>query len=121
MEMLSFLPTWLIVVAVLLIIVIFLVRSSNNINVLYFVRQNFFYFFLAVILILLSLAVLNIHQNNNIDFSSKDGVVSAVKIYYAWGANVFRNIGKVTGYATEQDWTNSTKTKINNKRKSVKK
>ncbi len=116
MGLLSYIPSWVIVVAVFLAIVMLLVRWSNNINVLQFLKQNFFYFFLAAVLSFFAVSIVYIHAAHDIDVTTKEGFSDAVKIYFGWLANVFRNTARVTGYAINQDWfatnsSNSSKTK----------
>lgn len=116
MGLLSFIPSWVIVVAVFVAIVMLLVRWSNNINVMQFIKENFFFFFLAAVLSFFAISIVYIHSTHDIDVTTKEGFADAVKIYYAWLANVFRNAARVTGYAIDQDWfatnsSNSSKTK----------
>ena len=97
-------------VLVLLVIIILLVRMTNNINVLSFIKENFFYFFIALVFAFLAISLIKIHGSTDIDITTKEGIGQMVKIYYSWAVNVLKNIGRVTGYATKQDWfvTNST-------------
>lgn len=104
MALFGVIPIWIIVVLALLLIVIFLVRWSNNINVLQFAKQNFFYFFLAAVFVFFAISVVHIHTAYDVDLNTKEGFFSMMKIYYSWMVNVGKNVGRVTGYAIQQDW-----------------
>ena len=104
-------PSWLIISAVIVVFIIILIRMLDQVYILALLKENFFYIFLFLILVLLTIFITGIHTHNRIDLTSTEGVKNAAKIYYTSFANIFSNIGKVTGYALQQDWTagNSTK------------
>jgi len=106
MSIVSFIPTWLIVVLVIVLLVALFIRilNSNDIFVLTVIKEKFFYFFIFIFLAIFVISVINIHRTNDIDLTSFDGVKVAVKLYYNWFASFFSNVFKVTGYAVHQDW-----------------
>jgi len=98
-------PTWLIIPGIIVVVLIILFRSMNQIYILSWFKDNFFYIFLIAILVFFAFSLTRLHQNHNIDLSSGEGIASAGKIYLSWLVNVFKNVGKVTGYAVQQDWS----------------
>jgi hypothetical protein len=103
-------PSWLIISAVIVIVVIVLIRMMDQIYILALLKENFFYIFLLLVLIFLTIFITGIHTHNKIDLTSTEGVKNAAKIYYTSFANIFSNIGKVTGYALQQSWMPSNST-----------
>lgn len=107
----EFIPLWAIIVGIFLLVIIFLVRASNSINVLSFVRSNFFYFFLILLFAVVVISAINIAHTHNFDLSTPEGAGYVAKVYFNWFIGFLKNIGRVTGYAVQQDWfgaTNST-------------
>ncbi|HIK00633.1 TPA: hypothetical protein H1016_03775 [archaeon] len=100
------LPLWLIIAIVLIVlfVVILKMADANGVYVLAFIRDKFFYIFLILILIFLAISLTQIHSTYNIDFTSKEGIGKAMRIYWSWLGNVFSNSGRVIGYAVKQDW-----------------
>lgn len=47
----------------------------------------------------------------NIDWSSSDGVETAVKLYFGWFAHAFTNMKTITGDAINMDWAGSNSSK----------
>jgi hypothetical protein len=102
-------PTWLIISVVVVLVIAILFKSMNEVYVLALLKKNFFYIFLILILIFITISLTKIHRTYNIDLTTFDGISAAGKIYLGWLVNVFSNIAKVTGYATQQNWvSNST-------------
>lgn len=102
-------PAWIIIVLVLFALMIFLFKSANNIYLLQMVRDNFFYVVMIGIFIFLAISLTTLHAKHNFDFTSYEGLIQAGKVYFGWLGNVFSNMGKITGYALQQEWvTNST-------------
>lgn len=106
MSVLSFIPSWVIIVLVIVLAVALLVKilNSNDIFILTVVKERFFYFFLFVFLAIFVISAINIHRSNDIDLFTFEGAKLAAKLYYNWFAGFFSNIAKVTGYAVHQDW-----------------
>ncbi len=99
-------PAWLIISGLVILIFVILFRAMDKIYVLSWVKDNFFWFFLIALLIFFTFSLTKVSKNYNLDFSTKDGLKQAGGIYLSWFGNVIGNLGKVTGYAVQQDWTN---------------
>ncbi len=95
------------VIGILIILVIFIAFKWNNIRT----KTAFIFIFLGVSLLLLTGYL--VLSGKDINFSTVDGISSAVKTYVSWFANAGSNIIKVSSYAFNQEWksdsiTNST-------------
>ena len=111
-------PAWLIITGIVILIFIILFKSMNNIYVLSWIKDNFFWFFLIALLIFFTFSLTKVSKSNNLDFSTKDGLMHAGTTYLSWLGNVVGNLGKVTGYAVQQDWTS---VNLNNTNSTLKK
>ena len=107
-------PIWLIVPVIITLVLIILFRTMNQIYVLSWVKDNFFYFFLIAILLFSAFSLTKVYQKYDLDLSSLEGAKHAGKIYLGWLGNAIRNMGRITGYAVQQDWINVNNTTINN-------
>ena len=107
----SFIPTWLIVGFVMLVILIILFRTMDQVWLLSMIKDNFFYVFAFLVFIFLAFSLMHINNKYDLDFSSGTGWSKAGKIYLNWLVGVGKNLGKVTGFVVQQNWTD---TSINN-------
>ncbi len=103
----SSIPTWIIVIAVILIALMILFRSRNHVYFFSIAKKYLFYSFLILILALFVISVMNIHKSHDFDYKSLDGWKVLVKVYLSWFGGIISNIGKVTGYAIQQNWVAS--------------
>ena len=44
-------------------------------------------------------------KEQNIDYSSFDGIMEATGIYFSWLGGIFGNVKTITGSAVEMDWS----------------
>jgi len=51
------------------------------------------------------ISVNQVHNKYNLDFTSGKGITQAFKIYFVWLKSAIANIGKVSGFVVNQDWT----------------
>ncbi|MBI2632683.1 hypothetical protein HYW75_06780 [Candidatus Pacearchaeota archaeon] len=65
---------------------------------------------LTVILFLFLMATVGyVIVTKDVNLTSPDGIVYAGKVYVNWLGNIFKNIGKVSSFAINQNWAiNST-------------
>ncbi len=98
-------PTWLIVPAIIVVGLIILFRSLNQVYVLQWLKENFFYMFLIVILVFFAFSLTKLHKTHNLDFTSGEGIAAAGKVYVSWLGTIVKNLGRITGYAAQQEWT----------------
>ena len=90
----------------------------NQVYVLSWFKNNFFYFFLIAVLLFFTFSLTKLYKTHDLDLTSSEGAKQAGKIYLSWLVNVFKNIGKVTGYATQQDWSSAN---VNNTNSTIRK
>lgn len=109
-------PTWIIVVLVLCALMFFIFKTSNHVYLLTLFKQNFFYIVAIMVFIFVALSLTHIHSTYDIDVTTWDGMAKASGIYFQWLQVVFSNMGKVTGYAVQQEWVpnemNNSTTKV---------
>jgi len=97
-------PLWLIVVAIILVVFLVLFRTMNQVYLLALFKKNFFYMVFIALMALVVISVINIHMNNDFDYSTLDGWKGLGKVYFSWLGGLLSNVVKVTGYAIQQDW-----------------
>jgi len=105
-------PGWLIITLVLLGIMIFLFRSANQVYLLSLVKNNFFYYFMIALFAFLAISFTRLYVLHDLDFTSYAGFLDAMKVYGIWLKGVFVNLGRVTGYAVNQEWIPSNVTNM---------
>lgn len=60
---------------------------------------------LTVILFLFLMATVGyVIVTKDVDLTTADGIVYAGKVYFNWLGNIFKNIGRVSSYAINQNW-----------------
>ena len=101
-------PFWIIIAIGIFVVVVFLFRTVNHFYVFSLFKKNFFWFFFIALLLFASFSIYHLHTTYDLDLSTKEGFMQAMNVYYGWLANVFKNMGRVTGYAVQQDWFTST-------------
>ncbi|MFH1425395.1 MAG: hypothetical protein ABIG28_01535 [archaeon] len=104
-------PAWLIVAAILVVALTIMFRTMNQVYLLSLLKKHFFWIFAVLLLTFFAISLVTLNAEHNFDFTSSEGIIKIGKVYLNWFVNVGKNIGKVTGYVTQQDWfstTNST-------------
>jgi hypothetical protein len=110
------------------IIILVIVFAGYFILKLGNLKHRFFIILFLLITLFLYLTMVYVNRQNNLDFTSADGVFKSLKIYQGWLANGFHNLITLGGYATKLDWTatngsiiktNPLENKQNNKQASV--
>ena len=95
---------WMIVL--LLIAVVFLVVKVVNKKQALAVKAT------LALFLFVTLTVSYVLINEDVNLTSVDGVMQAVKVYFVWLSQLGNNAAEVTGYIVNQDWslnaTNST-------------
>ena len=86
------------VIGMLVVLVIFIVFKFNNIRT----KMAFVFIFLGVAFLLLTGYL--VFSGEDVNFSTVDGISSAVKTYVSWFANIGSNFIKVSSYAFSQEW-----------------
>lgn len=63
-----------------------------------------FNFIIVVMLLFLVLSVGYVYLGFEGDISTFAGFLSFFKLYFAWVADLVKNLGNITGYVVQQDW-----------------
>lgn len=58
-----------------------------------------------VLFLLLAGTMAYVYIKYDVNFTTFEGFVQAMKIYFSWLGNAYHNLVKVTGYAINQNWT----------------
>ncbi len=99
---------WLLVSALVIIGLVVIFKSQDFTYSFYVVRKYLAIFFSIGLVVFLVFSIFNVAKNNDLSFTSVDGITAAAKTYFLWFRGIFSNVGKVTGYAINQDWLNTT-------------
>ncbi len=95
---------WIIIVVIVL--VGYLIIKFGNI------RHRFFMILLLLFALFLYLSMAYVTKQNDLDFTSADGIVKSLKIYGGWLGHGFQNLKILTGQAVKMDWTSANGTFI---------
>ncbi len=87
------------------IIILIIVFAGYFILKLGNLKHRFFIILLLLVTLFLYLTMVYVNRQNNLDFTSADGIFKSLKIYQGWLANGFHNLITLGGYATKLDWT----------------
>ena len=63
---------------------------------------------IAFFVIFLLLSIYQVYSTNSLDLTSFDGIVRAGQVYFVWLGTIFHNIGSVSTYVIQQDWSVNT-------------
>lgn len=88
---------WIIIVVILLI-GFFIIKLGTF-------RHRFWIIFLILLSLFLYVTMTYVNKQNNLNFTSIDGIFKSLKIYAGWLANGFQNLKVLTGQAVKMDWT----------------
>ncbi len=92
------------IIAIFVVLVVFIAFKMNNLRT----KMSYIFIFLGVSFLLLSGYL--ILSGKEVNFSSLEGVSSAVKTYVSWLGHAGSNIIKVSSYALNQEWKSDNKT-----------
>jgi len=67
-------------------------------------RHKIFAVFLIGLILFLYLSSIFVFREQNIDFKSFSGVMTATKIYFSWVGSVFVNLKSITTNAIKMNW-----------------
>lgn len=99
--------SWL-VIAILVILAIFILKMNHMKHRLWVILIVLFVLFLYVSITL-------VNNKYDLDFSSTEGIVNSVKIYFGWLGNGFRNMESLVGNAIKMDWASSNESMLDTK------
>jgi hypothetical protein len=101
------LPIWIIITGMVLLVFLIIFRTMNQVYILSLIKKHAFWFIFTALIVFFAISLTHIHANYDIDLNTWEGITEAGNIYLNWLINVFKNLGKVTGYAVQQDWFTS--------------
>jgi len=103
-------PTWIIIAAILAIVLGILFRTMNQVYLLSLFKKHFFWGFAIALFVFFAVSLVSLNAEHNFDFTSSKGIFNVGRVYFDWMINVGKNMGKVTGFVSQQSWfsTNST-------------
>jgi len=86
-----------VIIAVLILLIFTFLRFKH-------LKHKIFAILIILFVLFFYLSASRIISESNIDLASFDGIVKAVKIYFAWLVNAFENLRTVVGNAVKMDW-----------------
>ena len=89
-----------------IVIIIFLIVGIAAIKMNH-IRHRIFIIFLIVLALFLYVTTLMVTNDNNLKFTSSEGVFHAIKVYTGWLAHSYQNLKTLTGRAIAMDWTST--------------
>ena len=92
-----------IVLVVLIVVGIFAIKLNH-------LKHRFFIIILILLALFISTIITLLHDENDFDFKSADGIIKAGKVYLGWLGNGFHNVKLLSGKAIEMDWTSTNRT-----------
>jgi len=95
----------LIIIAVIVIAVIMIFKSQDLVYLFNIVKKYAFSIIFIVLIIMFIISVNQVHNKYALDFTSAKGITQAFKIYFVWLKSAIVNVGKVSGFVVNQDWT----------------
>ncbi len=95
---------WLIISIVGIILFIMMFKSQDAINIFIIIKKNLFLILAVLLIIFFSFSIYRIYSIYDVDLTSYDGIVEGGKLYFLWIKSLFANVGKITGYAVQQNW-----------------
>jgi len=93
------------IIAILAVVLFFIIfKTQDLVYVFALIKKNLFLILLITLFLFVSFSVYKISTTYGVDYTSFDGLLKAGKLYFLWIKGVFVNLGKITGYAVQQDW-----------------
>jgi len=96
--------TWWIIGIIGFFLFLMLYKSQNVMAIFSLLKRNIFIVLIVAFILFVSFSVYRVSVSHDVSFKSFDGIVGAGKVYLTWLKSIFVNLGKVTGYAVQQDW-----------------
>ncbi len=101
--------SWWLIGILLIALVVTVFKTQDVMFIFSLVRKYFFVFLIIGSILFISFSFYHIYSKYDLDLTNSKGIANAGKLYFTWFLNIFKNIGKITGYAVNQDWVlNST-------------
>lgn len=70
-------------------------------------KHKFLFYILLGLGIVVVVSLVYIFFKTDADILTYEGFLDFGRSYYSWLANAFGNMGGITNYAVQQDWTNN--------------
>jgi glucan phosphoethanolaminetransferase (alkaline phosphatase superfamily) len=90
--------SWVFVGIIVLVVVLFF-------NITSFRYERWWTYLIAVLLIFLLFTFFMVVRKNDLDINSFDGFLDSAKLYYTWLIGFGKNVGEITGKATDVPWS----------------
>jgi len=98
------LALWMVIGIAAIAFFLALFKSRDLMVFLNVVKKNFFYIMFFALAFFVAFSLYQVTKNHGLNFGSFEGIVSAGKLYFLWLKSIVVNMGKITGYAVNQDW-----------------
>jgi hypothetical protein len=95
---------WLTVAIVVLVVLIIIFKSQDLVFVITLIKKNFFFILFILLILFLTFSFIGVYRSHEVSLTSYDEFVKAGKLYFTWFISLFGNLGKIVGYAVNQDW-----------------
>jgi len=101
--------TWWVLGILIITLFIAIFKTQDLVFIFSLIKKYGFIIVIVGLVLFISFSLYKVSTNYDVNFTSFDGLVKGGKLYFAWLKSIFANVGKITGYAIEQDWVlNST-------------
>lgn len=80
-----------------LVILIFIFKYQNY-------QGSLVNFCIGLFIIFLIGSVGYVYLNSDVNLSNFEGIIGFGKLYFSWLGDVFKNMGRIVGYAVHQGW-----------------
>jgi CHASE2 domain-containing sensor protein len=98
--------SWIVIV-VLVIAGIIAIKMNH-------LRHRVFIILLVIFALFLYSTIVIVDRQEELDFSTSEGILDSGKVYLGWLANGFNNIKFLAGKAIKMDWSSTNSTFLNN-------
>ena len=103
--------SWIFIAIVAFVIFLALFKSQDLMAILGFIKKYMFTVIIIGFILFLSFVFYRVYSTHDINLGSYNGIIETGKLYLLWFKSAFDNLGRITGYAVNQDWVlNSTNT-----------
>jgi len=104
---------WILIGLVMVVIFTAVFKTQDAVFVFALIKKYMFVFITILLLLFFTFSIFKVSTTNDVDITNFDGIVDAGKLYFAWFASLFQNLGQITGYAVNQDWVLNKTNKTN--------
>ena len=104
--------TWLIIGIVVIVLFVAAFKSQDLMFIFVLIKKYGFLFIIVGLVLFFIFSFYNIYNLYSLDLTSFNGFKYAGKVYFKWFLSLFDNIGRITGYAVNQDWMFNNSTNI---------